>query len=294
MSRRDNRRRREYSLIVLGLFLGVAGAVCPAWKAAAQTPAIQCVRVRASSPLVDPGAQWWQAAPKTEVTMLPQTITAPTNPQAAVHQLLVQAAHNGEWLAFRIEWEDPTQSDVVLVDRFGDQVAVELPNEFREDALPSPMMGNPGARVTIMQWRAPFQRDLDYGEPQVRDLYPYALVDVYPDQVLSAIDARPYMGAVGVDNPISHPRQSPVLDQMAEGWGTMTVKAEQHADGRGVWKEGRWAVVIARPLKTGSKNDPQLSPGAKTVAAFAVWEGGNREVGSRKAWSSWIPVQLAE
>jgi hypothetical protein len=26
------------------------------------------------------------------------------------------------------------------------------------------------------------------------------------------------------------------------------------------------------------------------VAAFAVWEGGNREVGARKAWSAWIPV----
>lgn len=260
----------------------------------AQAPTIQCVRVAEHGPLVDPEAAWWAKLPATEVTLLPQTITAPTNPHAAVQKLIVRAAHNGEWISFRLEWEDATQSDTIVVDRFGDQVAVELPNEFREDALPSPMMGNPGARVTIMQWRAAFQRDLDYGEPNVRDLYPFALVDVYPDQVLSAIDARPYMGAVGVDNPISHPRRSPVLDQMAEGWGTMTVKADQHADGRGLWRAGTWRVAIARPLRTGAKNDPQLSPGAKTVAAFAVWEGGNREVGSRKAWSPWVSVELAE
>lgn len=259
-----------------------------------QAPGIQCKRVAQRGSLAEPLAPWWEQVPATEVTMLPQTITAPTNPHATVQKLRVQAAHNGQWLAFRLQWDDPTQSDVIVLDRFGDQVAVELPNQFQEDALPSPMMGNPGARVTIMQWRAAFQRDLDYGEPQVRDLYPFALVDVYPDQVLSAIDARPYMGAVGVDNPIAHPRRSPVLDQMAEGWGTMTVKAEQHADGRGVWRKGAWSVVITRPLKTASKNDPQLVPGTKTVAAFAVWEGGNREVGSRKAWSPWVPVQIEE
>lgn len=111
---------------------------------------------------------------------------------------------------------------------------------------------------------------------------------------MGAIDARPCMGAVGVDNPISHPRRSPVLDQMAEGWGTMTVKAEQHAEGRGVCRAGVWHVVIARPLRTAGKNDPQLAPGAKAVAAFAVWEGSNREVGARKAWLPWIPMVLAE
>jgi len=42
-------------------------------------------------------------------------------------------------------------------------------------------------------------------------------VDLYPDQVLQATDARPYQGALGMDNPVSRPKQSPVLDQMAEG-----------------------------------------------------------------------------
>jgi len=35
-----------------------------------------------------------------------------------------------------------------------------------------------------------------------------------------------------------------------------------------------------------------LSPGDETVAAFAVWEGGHREVGARKAWSDWVPLTL--
>lgn len=159
--------------------MGVAAVVALATSTLlGQTPTIQCERVAQRGSLVQPEAEWWDKLPVTEVGMLPQTVSAPTNPQAAVQKLRVRAAHNGEWVAFQIQWEDATQSDVIVADRLGDQVAVELPNQFQEDVLPSPMMRNPGARVTIMQWRAAFQRDLDCGEPDVRDLYPFAWVDV--------------------------------------------------------------------------------------------------------------------
>ena len=150
------------------------------------------------------------------------------------------------------------------------------------------MMGNLGGRVNIMQWRAAFQHDIDKGPPTVRDLYPNAWADVYPDEILSASDARPYSGALGIENPISRGRASPVLDQMAEGWGTMTVKPDQHALGKGVWNNGVWRVVISRPMVSDDLNAPRLEPGLQTYVAFAVWDGGNREVGARKAGASWV------
>jgi DMSO reductase family type II enzyme heme b subunit len=223
--------------------------------------------------------------------MLPQTVTPPQNPDAAIKELTVRAAHNGGWVAFLIEWKDPSLSNKVVLDNFGDQVAVQLPVRAAGDP-PSPMMGNPGGRVNIMQWRAAFQNDLDKGPPTVRDLYPYAWADVYPDEILSATDARPYTGALGLENPISRGRASPVLDQMAEGWGSMTVKPDQHAAGRGAWENGAWRVIITRPMVSDDINAPRLVPGTRTVAAFAVWEGGNREVGARKAWSPWVPLVL--
>lgn len=73
----------------------------------------------------------------------------------------------------------------------------------------------------------------------------------------------------------------------------MTVKPEQHADGWGIWNEGTWRVAITHPLTTESENDPDLAPGHDTQAAFAVWDGGNGEVGSRKAWTAWVPLRLA-
>lgn len=239
----------------------------------------------------DPRAPYWKDIEAVSVAMQPQIVATPRHSEIAVKELQVKAAHNGHRLAFLIEWADPTRSDRIVVDDYGDQVAVELPNVPGREALPSPMMGHPGARVTILQWRAAFQRDLQFGEPTVRDLYPYALTDIYPDQVLRVTDARPYMGALGLDNPISHPNRTPVLDQMAEGWGTMTVKPEQRAEGKGVWEDGRWRVVISYPF-SGGGNDPKLGLGVETAAAFAVWEGGTREVGSRKAWSNWIPLRI--
>jgi hypothetical protein len=246
-----------------------------------------------AGPLVDPDAAYWKDAPPVTVPMEAQIFADPQNPDPAVKELTVRAAHNGQWLAFLIEWADPTKSDRIVVDQFGDQVAVELPTSYKPGDFPNPMMGSPGERVHIMQWRAAFQHDIDNsGEAKIADLYPYIHVDVYPDEVLRVTDARAYTGAVGVDNPISRPRRSPVLDQMAEGFGTLTVEPEQQSDGRGVWADGRWRVVLTHPLAPGDPNDPTMRPGDQTLAAFAVWEGGAREVGARKAWSNWVQLKL--
>lgn len=261
--------------------------------AAAAEPGLTAVRVQGSGPVLDLDAAFWKSAKPVTVTMLPQNAAPPRHGKPAVLELKVRAAHNGQWIAVLMEWRDKTKSDRIVTDQFGDQVAVEFPIETKKDALPSPMMGNKGGRVNILQWRAAFQRDMERGEPEVKSLYPNAVVDLYPDQVLRLTDARPYMGALGMDNPVSRPHLSPVLDQMAEGWGTMTVKPDQHADGKGAWDNGAWRVVITTPMATESRNAPRFVPGNETVVAFAVWDGGNHEVGARKSWSSWVPLRLA-
>lgn len=284
--------RPLHAALALLLITAAAGSL-----AAAEPAPLLAIRVaKSSGAMADPDAAYWTQAQPVVVALQPQNVVAPLKLDPAVAELSVKAAHNGQWIAFLVEWQDPTKSDRIMVDRFGDQVAVELPVTYQTDAPPNVMMGNPdGGRVTIMQWRAAFQRDLDEGEPGIKDLYPFTHVDIYPDEVLRASDARAYMGSVGVENPIAHPKRGPVLDQMAEGFGSLTVKPEQNASGKGVWRDGRWRVVITRPLATDNNEyDPKLAPGETTVAAFAVWEGGNAEVGARKAWSDWINLSIGQ
>jgi len=265
----------------------------------AEEPTLRAIGIRASAgPILDLDGAFWKGAAPVKVEMQPQVIANPQAAEPAVMELNVRAAHNGQWLAVLIEWADPTKSDRIVVDEFGDQIAVEMPVAYKPGDMPNPMMGGPGERVNIMQWRAAFQHDVDAGEaadglrngPRIAELYPNAHVDVYPDEVLRATDAQAYTGAVGVDNPISRAKRSPVIEQMAEGFGSLTALPEQRADGRGVWANGKWRVVITRPMAAGDASAPTLKPGDQTLAAFAVWEGGASEVGSRKAWSNWIAL----
>ncbi|MBF0613842.1 MAG: hypothetical protein G8237_06810 [Magnetococcales bacterium] len=255
---------------------------------------LQAVRVAGKGALLDPFAKEWDGVKPVTVAMQPQVVATPNQPNPAVTELSVRSLHNGHWLGVLLEWKDGSKSDRLVVDRFGDQVAVELPVIYRADSAPNPMMGAPGERVNIIQWRAAFQADLERKrELSIKDNYPNAASDLYPDQVLKTLDLRSYMGAAGVDNPVAKHRESPVLDQVAEGFGTLTTKPHQEADGRGVWKNGVWRVVITTPMSADGANAPRLIPGDHTVVAFAVWEGAAQEVGARKSWSDWVPLKLA-
>jgi len=300
-------RHRFLSAILVGSRLGLfllASASCNRDRAPAATPgtaataggpaSLTAVAWPGSDPILDVNAPGWQQAPAVPAAMMPQMMTTPMNITPAIKELTVRAAHNGKWLAVLISWADSTRSDRLVTDEFGDQVAVQFPLAAKNGAVPSITMGNPGSRVNILQWRAALQHDLDHGEPTVHSLYPNAIADFYPDRVLPASYARPYSGAVGLGNPVSRASGSPVLDQVAEGFGSLTTKAQRHADGRGEWSNGRWRVVITLPLVADSVDSPHFAPGQNTMVAFAVWEGGHREVGSRKSWANWMPLVLSK
>jgi len=51
------------------------------------------------------------------------------------------------------------------------------------------------------------------------------------------------------------------------------------------WEDGRWEVVIARPLKAGTHESAPISTTKPNNVGFAVWEGGSQERGSLHAHS---------
>ncbi len=73
---------------------------------------------------------------------------------------------------------------------------------------------------------------------------------------------------------------------VAEGIGSSRTLDGEWVRGRGIWKAGRWQVVIARALRIDTPEPvAQLEPGQKTGLAIAVWDGANGERAGIKAYS---------
>jgi DMSO reductase family type II enzyme heme b subunit len=161
----------------------------------------------------------------------------------AVNSVQVAAVHDGQTLAFQLEWRDPTENqELVDTTAFPDAVAILLPVVPQ---APSVTMGAPEAPVNAWYWRA----DEDGRGRHV----------------------------------------------VAEGLGTTRTVDLELVRGRGIWKEGRWQIVIARALQVATQEPvAQLTPGEATGFGVAIWEGASSERAGLKSFSGdWRELRLA-
>lgn len=243
----------------------------------------------------------WKDVVASPVTLLPQNITTPGLQAASISAVSVKALHNGKWLAVQVSWADKSRDVNVDTRKATDACAIQFPILGGDKT--SPFMGAKAAPVAITHWKAIWQNDVVGKYQDVQDLHPNAWMDFYffgtgkrPYPVATSFNTtagRNTLGSIYVGNPIAQlQRAVPVEELMAEGFGTLTTQPQQDARGGGVWKDGRWTVVFARPMSTGDKHDPKLSPGQGTVIAFAIWDGGHQDVGGRKNYAPWVPMIL--
>jgi len=81
------------------------------------------------------------------------------------------------------------------------------------------------------------------------------------------------------------------------GPGTSTFRppTSQHVHAVGQWHEGRWTVVMTRPLVLDSPDDGvSLAPRDKASVAFAVWDGAAQDRDGRKLITIWQDLVLEE
>lgn len=251
-------------------------------------------------PLSDPFSVAWNNMPETAVTVLPQTVAYPNLIKQSVKELRVRALADARFLAVRLEWDDPTLDEKLEIDKFSDGVAVEVPLGDAEKT--NPMMGDPANPVYICHWKAVWQRDVDHGRADVQDYHPGFVSDrppfvsggmPYPvSEAFESDNARRYLPGVAAGNPVSKIfRKWPVEELQAEGFGSLADHTYQDAQGKGVWKDGKWTVVIALPRQSSDRSNPMFQSG-KAMMGFAVWDGGNQNVGGRKHWAPFVKVVL--
>jgi len=196
--------------------------------------------------------------------------------------------------------------------QFRDAIAVVFPTTEGKTFI---AMGGPGTPVNILQWKADWQKDVDMGRYLDRqDAYPNMAYDLYVGDKDTKESGEGNQGIEGGYNDPTNPRvpvedvnkmylpgsaagntfstrdaprQTPIEELVAEGFGTLTPQGHQDSFGKGVYENGMWKVVIARSMLTKDPTDAQFYPGKNKDIAFAVWDGGNREVNGRKSVALW-------
>ena len=257
----------------------------------------------------DPLASAWIKAPATRVPLRTLWMRART-----VDHVTVRSVHNGEQIGFLIEWDDAVADQEVLRSQdFRDAAAVQFPVTSialhgPEHAEPSYMMGDSHGLVNIWHWKADWEADLQrYRDVQDRyagmavDLYPFTGDTTHAEEIAIQVKAptagldQTYLTGWGAGNLLSTPtRHSSVEDLNAIGFGTLTSQSpeDQNVEGRGVWKEGKWRVVMVREMRSRSERDTQFHPGQSLPVAFAVWDGAEGDRDGQKAVSVWQRLDI--
>jgi hypothetical protein len=259
------------------------------------TPLTELVVKRVSADLAtpNPNAAYWNDVPQGIVTLLAQPMIAPRPAKTTTDQVLVQAINDGKRIAFRLRWKDPEKSEAGRLGEFSDGFALEFP--AREGPVPPVMMGAKDMPVHLFHWRAQYQRDKEKGKPTVKDLYPNVSVDMYPLEFKEVDGGTPaqaekFSPGRAEGNPQSYAK-SGVDEIIAEGFATSAVQEGHGSAGQGEWKDGWWTLVIVRSLAV--EGGSTLKVGTPGRIAFAVWQGGQGEVGSRKCVTmNWTPVTI--
>lgn len=252
-------------------------------------------------PADSPDHPCWKDATPVTLNLIPQNVQEPKPADTSIRQLTVRSLHSQGAIAFLLEWEDATRDDGLRSDKFGDGVGVEFP--LSTDSMPDYRMGNDDKPVYLMFWRAERQRARIGGASFHDENYPNAWTDAYafePKAVGYKLPAGAaeekdrYLGSKAAGNP-AIVGVAPVVEELsARSWVRLTVQSSQDAGGAGAWKNGRWRVVLTRPLKTADEEDVDFDGKSSWPVSFAAWDGGKQNAGPRKMVSEgWVQLKIA-
>ena len=86
-----------------------------------------------------------------------------------------------------------------------------------------------------------------------------------------------------------------VEEALARGWSQAPraqPEDQQQVSSKASWNQGRWSLVMKRPLVTEDRNDVQFPSGVFIPLAVNAWDGSNGEHGLIMSLSTWHYVLL--
>lgn len=257
------------------------------------TDHVTSARVDGPVPADDPTSSVWKKGKEARILLDGQNIAVPMRAEPVLRSVDVRSVHDGKTIGFLVEWEDPERDDLtVACDGFRDACGVLLAPGG--SAANMRMMGAKDSPVTLLHWKADWQRDLDDGFQGLEAAFPNTAVDYYPPlaagTAVGSVDeyraqkATMWLPGLHVANPIAVAEKTTAVEKLtAQGYGSATTLPTQDAAGRGVWENGTWKVALAKPMTASDDGEIALTPGQDYGLAVAVWSGLDRDSGGHKS-----------
>jgi len=270
-----------------------------AMRAAAVLSRERIVAKRVSELPTTADASAWEQMTPVKLRTVPLWWRDEANPD-----LTVQAAHDGKTICFRLSWADATANeDAARTENFEDAVAVEL---FRGESEPFLGMGAAGSDVDMWFWDADRQTRLG-----IEEINPNVIVDVVDPFTAGAMASAEYeregaktegppmsLTAAAVGNPIVPGGDVSVASSLeTAGPGTVTFRprTSQLVKAHGQWSDGRWTVVMSRPLRVSSASEGvSLPPGERASLGVAVFDGAVKDRDGKKLVTIWQDLELEQ
>ena len=196
---------------------------------------------------------------------------------------------------------------------YSDAVALQFPAKIPEGMQkPYFAMGQSGKSVTIWHWRAYDESKLAAGNEKAEDDSETATdggssIVAGKEETQEEIEEETEKQeetteteAVQEVEKTEAPKEKfkgfvAVKEMSAKGFKNLSLQPanSQDSKGKGYWKNGKWRVMVTRPLVTDEKKiDIQFEKGKLIPYALAVWDGSNNESGGQKSISSWYYLVL--
>src|SRR5262249_50190215 len=151
---------------------------------------------------------------------------------------------------------------------------------------PEPFLGMGLAEkgVDVWLWRAGWQQPVAEAK-SILDSYPFDSPP-YRDLTKGKENQNPDLyPARAAGNLIANVEgQSSASSLAAKGFGTTTFrpKISQLVTASSSWKDGRWTIVLRRPLSVSPDDGVALAAGDRCSIAFAIWDGEESDRNGQK------------
>jgi DMSO reductase family type II enzyme heme b subunit len=212
-----------------------------------------------------PDDEAWADIPAAFVPLVGQVIEIPRWFAPTVRAVWIQAVHNGEQVALRLVWNDPSRSPDPAWEEWRSRIVAAMEPHEAEPAE------GPLHDAFAVQFAV--------GPASGRDL-PYFL-----------------MGDARVPVHLWHwQSDGSITERTARGLDRMeTLPGNLGMSGADTFEDGQWRLVLHRTLVPGDTAErPSFRVGEPIPIAFYAWDGSNGEAGKRVAIGSWYFLFLEQ